>query len=90
MSLQPDRSASAGISPSEYQSLSTQWAYAALGVAWLTRVVVTIPTDLPAQSQRFTERRAEDGRWVGSRAEPLDFLLCADAVHLGLISHRLL
>lgn len=52
MSLQPDCRASAGISLSEYQSLSTLWAYEALGVAWFTRVVVTIPTDLPVISTR--------------------------------------
>lgn len=52
MSLHPLCSASAGISPSEYQSRSTQWAYAALGVAWFTRVVVTIPTDLPGEKYK--------------------------------------
>lgn len=51
-SLQPSCTASAGISPSEYQSRSTQWAYAALGVAWVTRVVVTMPTDLPEERKQ--------------------------------------
>lgn len=52
MSLQPSCTALAGISPSEYQSRSTQWAYAALGVAWVTRVVVTMPTDFPDEDKR--------------------------------------
>lgn len=51
-SLQPACTASAGMSPSEYQSRSTQWAYAALGVAWVTRVVVTMPTDFPVEHKQ--------------------------------------
>lgn len=52
MSLQPSCTAWTGISPSEYQSRSTQWAYAALGVAWVTRVVVTMPTDFPDEHKQ--------------------------------------
>ena len=52
MSLHMDASSFAllSLSLSLSQLRSAEFAYALAGVAWVTRVVVTIPVDIPASS----------------------------------------